>query len=302
MDLKIILSDNYQADPGTSKSTPSTHRCGRCRHFIAIDEFKNKRRTFRGIERKLRLNCISCSAKAESGSGLDIIQQKLSEITVGTEHEPAKDISPLASICASLNLHVDLLNYNDIPPNDTPLSRFAHATTVFALATILLIVKKRWRPVRHVFCMRADFFREINIIIDQVKRGKLLPWQPFWQWFELFETRTFNIWNTKMQRYATGYAINKLEVFGLIRQLCDELGNIVNSRLEWARLETNQACMEMGVLDREDELEKHMVMVTDVIVQDCKDRGSLLLFEVLTKKVLDGRKFSKHWVLDTWID
>ncbi|KAH3977220.1 hypothetical protein HBH70_234580 [Parastagonospora nodorum] len=282
MDLKIILSDNYQADPGTSKSTPSTHRCGRCRHFIAIDEFKNKRRTFRGIERKLHLNCISCSAKAESGSGLDIIQQKLSEITVGTEHEPAKDISPLASICASLNLHVDLLNYNDIPPNDTPLSRFAHATTVFALATRLLIVKKRWRPVRH--------------------RGKLQPWQPFWQWFELFETRTFNIWNTKMQRYATGYAINKLEVFGLIRQLCDELGNIVNSRLEWARLETNQACMEMGVLDREDELEKHMVMVTDVIVQDCKDRGSLLLFEVLTKKVLDGRKFSKHWVLDTWID
>ncbi|KAH5392856.1 hypothetical protein HBI33_000800 [Parastagonospora nodorum] len=215
------------------------------------------------------------ATKVESGSGLDIVQQKLSEITVGTEDEPAKDISPLASICASLNLHVDLLNYNDIPPNDTPLSRFAHATTVFALATRLLIVKKRWRPVRHVFCMRADFFREIKSSEANFNLGSLS---------------------------GSGYAINKLEVFGLIRQLCDELGNIVNSRLEWARLETNQACMEMGVLDREDELEKHMVMVTDVIVQDCKDRGSLLLFEVLTKKVLDGRKFSKHWVLDTWID
>jgi hypothetical protein len=37
----------------------------------------------------------------------------------------------------------------------------------------------------------------------------------------------------------------------------------------------NQACMDVGVLDREEELEKHMRMVTDVVVQDCKDRGSL---------------------------
>jgi hypothetical protein len=148
---------------------------------------------------------------------------------VGTEDVSAKDISPLASIRTSLNLHVDLLNYMDIPPDDTPLSRFPHATTIFALATRLLIVKKRWRPIKHKFDIRADFFREVSILIDQAAECKLQPWQPLWQWFELFEAKTFSIWNTKMQRYATGYAINKLEVFGLIRQLCDELGNIANS-------------------------------------------------------------------------
>lgn len=52
----------------------------------------------------------------------------------------------------------------------------------------------------------------------------------------------------------------------------------------------------MGVLDRETELEKHTKMVTDVVVQDCKDRGCLLLLEVLTAKGI-GRNFSKYWML-----
>lgn len=84
---------------------------------------------------------------------------------------------------------MDLLKYASFPLDNTPVSRFADATAISALATRLHIVQKRWKPVRYTFVkLGADFFREVNLLIYQVKRGKLQPWQPFGQRFELFET------------------------------------------------------------------------------------------------------------------
>lgn len=95
MDLKFILNDDNQAGPDEDMSitsfdfndsnhefartfsqltpqqnpevddlklTSATRRCFGCRNFVDVDEFKSKI-LLRGIERKPRFHCISCSAK-----------------------------------------------------------------------------------------------------------------------------------------------------------------------------------------------------------------------------------------------
>jgi len=281
------------------KLTSATRRCVGCKKFVDVNEFKSKM-LLRGVERKSRYNCISCSAKRSASARAWYIRSRATKQVESSPCEPEEELSPLAAICNSLNLHVDLLNYTDLPLDDTPMSRFTHATMVFALATRLDVVQKRWRPVKQKFSTRAaDFFREVSILIDLVKRGKLQPWQPFSQWLEPFEAKTCNIWNSKTQLYATGCAGRKLDVFGLICGLCEELGNVANNQLQWARTEMAQACVEMGVLNLETELEKHMKMVTDAVLQDSRDRGCLLLQEVLAENVIGGRKFTKAWMPDT---